>query len=289
MASLVLVHGAGDQAKPADLKRQFDEAVFGHPSPKTRLGYYADKRWQATGPGQGAAGGAPGRARRRRAVTRASNVAIPPEAAADEILRATLARPGGTHRVGAAPAGRISPAERRAAKTLARQLFRNADRIARRSSGGRLGIGLPEPLFRKIVAFFASDVIDYLYGGFAEAMRAPVRAALLADPAPTVIVAHSLGTIITYDVLSEPAFKDRPKALLVTVGSPLGIDNVQSRLRDRAGRPEPGARRASGPGRTSRIGSTRSPSMRPCATRSIHPSRSRRTPASTTDGRSTTT
>jgi hypothetical protein len=238
VASLVYVHGAGDQPKAADLKQALDETVFGASTSKTRLGYYADKRWKKPGPGQGAAAGSPGRARRRRAVTRAT-AAPSPEAAAEEIVRATLARPGGTHRVGAAPAGRIKAADRRAAEALAEQMFRNADRIARRSSGGRLGIGLPEPLFRMVVGFFASDVIDYLYAGHAEAMRAPVRTALLADPAPDVIVAHSLGTIITYDVLSEPAFASRKKALLVTLGSPLGIDNVQDRLRDRAGRPNP--------------------------------------------------
>ena len=176
-------------------------------------------------------------------MTRPATWAIPPEAAADEsVLRATLASPGGTHqRVGAAPGrAHLAGRGRRAAPDPGPAALPECRPDRSALLGGRLGVGLsPEPLFRKIVAFFASDVIDYLYGGFAEAMRAPVRAALLADPAPTVIVAHSLGTIITYDVLSEPGFKDRPKALLVTVGSPLGIDNVQSRLRDRAGWPNP--------------------------------------------------
>ena len=137
--------------------------------------------------------------------------------------------------------GQISAGDRAAATALAEALFRNADQVARRSSaaGPGLGIGFPEFIFRQVVGFFASDVIDYLYGGFAEQMRAPVRAALLQDPAPSVIVAHSLGTIVAYDVLSEPAFRNRRQALLVTVGSPLGIDNVQARLRDRAGRPNP--------------------------------------------------
>jgi len=70
-------------------------------------------------------------------------------------------------------------------------------------------------------------------------MRAPVRQALLKNPTPNVIVAHSLGTIILYDVLSEAALAGLKVNLLVTVGSPLGIGNVQNRLRDRAGRPNP--------------------------------------------------
>ena len=82
-------------------------------------------------------------------------------------------------------------------------------------------------------------MIDYLYGPYKEAMRAPVRAALLKNPTPKVIVAHSLGTIILYDVLSEPALSGLAVNLLVTVGCPLGIGNVQERLRDSAGRPNP--------------------------------------------------
>ena len=98
----------------------------------------------------------------------------------------------------------------------------------------------PDPIFRFIVGLFASDVIDYLYGSWTEAMRAPVRQALLRGPRPRVIVAHSLGTIILYDVLSEPVFAGFKVDLLVTVGSPLGIGNIQQqRLRDGAGRPNP--------------------------------------------------
>jgi hypothetical protein len=70
-------------------------------------------------------------------------------------------------------------------------------------------------------------------------MRAPVRAALLQAPTPKVIVAHSLGTIITYDVLSEPAMAGLDVTLLVTLGCPLAYGNVQARLRGGKGRPHP--------------------------------------------------
>lgn len=90
-----------------------------------------------------------------------------------------------------------------------------------------------------VIGWFAGDVIDYLFGGWAERMRAPVRRALLAGPPPGIIVAHSLGTIVTYDVLSEPALSGLNVRLLVTAGCPLGIGNVQDRLRDGAGLPNP--------------------------------------------------
>ncbi len=239
---VVYVHGAGKQPKAVAMKAELDGILFGPTPPPTRIAYYAHVRWPPAGSGPAAGGGASGRTRRERAVRRAAKPDLSPEAAADEVVRATLTRPA-SGRVGAAAAGRVAPEDRRAATELAESLFRSADRVARRSSTGgrRLGAGpsFPDPIFRVIVGFFASDVIDYLYADFADRMRAPVRATLLESPAPKVVIAHSLGTIITYDVLSEAAFKDRALPLLVTVGSPLGIGNVQARLRDRAGRPNP--------------------------------------------------
>lgn len=137
------------------------------------------------------------------------------------------------------PPGATAPPE---AVRLVEQLYRRADRIAVRSApsaGLTLGPSFPDPIFRLIVGLFASDVVDYLFGGWSERMREPVRRALLAGPKPDAILAHSLGTIILYDVLSEPALAGLRSVRLVTAGSPLGIGNVQDRLRDGSGRPNP--------------------------------------------------
>jgi hypothetical protein len=137
-----------------------------------------------------------------------------------------------------------SDADTAAARKLVEQLYRRADKVAAISPappqpGAAFGVPIPDPIFRFIVGKFASDVLDYLFGPYTEAMRAPVRAALLAKPTPKVVVAHSLGTIVTYDVLSEPALAGLGVELLVTLGCPLGIPNVQDRLRDGKGRPHP--------------------------------------------------
>ena len=42
-----------------------------------------------------------------------------------------------------------------------------------------------------------------------------------------VVVGHSLGTVIAYDVLSEPGFAASAVPLLVTLGSPLGYTETQ--------------------------------------------------------------
>jgi hypothetical protein len=236
---LVFVHGAGPQKPASILKHDIDMLLFGKDMPSTRLAYYADVRW----PGGGAAGPAitasgSSRPRRIRAIRRASDPALTSTAAADEIVDATLRGRGN-----GAAAG-ISPAQIAQARKLVQQLYRRADRVASRSAatpapGAAFGPTFPDPIFRFIVGKFASDVIDYLYGPFKRQMQAPVVEALRKTPRPKVIVAHSLGTIITYDVLADPSMTGLADDLLVTIGCPLGIGNVQNRLRNGAARPHP--------------------------------------------------
>ena len=68
-----------------------------------------------------------------------------------------------------------------------------------------------------------------------EEMAARIRELFIAklDAGPSVVVAHSLGTVIAVDTLR--LHRDRGASVLVTLGSPLGMLAVQSRLRQ----PEP--------------------------------------------------
>jgi hypothetical protein len=52
---------------------------------------------------------------------------------------------------------------------------------------------------------------------------------LFEDDEPMIVVSHSLGTIVAYSLLREFARNNRPRQspLLVTLGSPLGIDSVR--------------------------------------------------------------
>jgi hypothetical protein len=250
--TLVYVHGAGAQRPARELKQELDQLLFGHELALSRVAYYSDIRWPPPGAFAGRAGGGPAGASRKvreGAVHLAEHPKISPKAAAAAIVTASLApRARGDMAAAGSIGGRTQPPESAPthdaeAARLVEQLYRRADRISKRSSTGTrpltAGVSFPDPIFRRVVGFFASDVIDYLYGGFKEQMRARVRQALLNGPAPRVIVAHSLGTIVLYDVLSDPAFAGLDVQLLVTVGCPLGIGNVQGRLRDGAGRPNP--------------------------------------------------
>jgi hypothetical protein len=240
---IVYVHGAGPQKPAATLKHDIDMALFGTDMSTSRIGWYANVRWPSGGASAGLAAAVrtSGRIRRSRAIRTASDPRLSPNAAASTIVDATLRGPG----AGAAAAAGAGPsaAEVAQAKALVRQLYRTADKVAARSAGpapsAALGPTFPDPIFRWVVGRFASDVIDYLYGPFKPLMQAPVMAALKATPRPKVVLAHSLGTIIAYDCLADPSMSGLSGVTLITIGCPLGIGNVQNRLRNGAGRPNP--------------------------------------------------
>lgn len=104
-------------------------------------------------------------------------------------------------------------------------------------------VPLPAPLKRRLMRVFLRDVHHYLWNveysprpGETYRVRTDVRTRMVANlkegdrrPGPHVVVAHSLGTVIAYDVLASLEEAPRVDALL-TVGSPLGISEVQQRL-----------------------------------------------------------
>jgi pimeloyl-ACP methyl ester carboxylesterase len=71
------------------------------------------------------------------------------------------------------------------------------------------------------------DVFVFVNGSpVRRAINKIVAAELTGEP--TVVVAHSLGTVVAYEVLREHAGNSVPR--LVTVGSPLGIRAIRLRL-----------------------------------------------------------
>jgi hypothetical protein len=82
-------------------------------------------------------------------------------------------------------------------------------------------------IFEQLVRVTFKDVHAYFFRGYAERMRAVVRAAIAGIDEPFVVVAHSLGTIVAYDVLREEASRGLEIPLFVTVGSPLAVQEIQ--------------------------------------------------------------
>ena len=93
--------------------------------------------------------------------------------------------------------------------------------------------GLRKLVTRWLTATFLQDVNDFLFvPERREAMKATLRDRLEAGGGPFVVVAHSQGSMIAWDVLRDldPAKISVP--LFVTIGSPLGLDEVQDVLRE---------------------------------------------------------
>jgi len=105
-------------------------------------------------------------------------------------------------------------------------------------------IPLPWLVKRRFLKRFLRDVHHYLFNvehtprpGETFKVRDETRqrfvSALRADGAadgPHIVVSHSMGTVIAYDCLKRVA--DCPHVDgLITIGSPLGIDEVQDKLR----------------------------------------------------------
>lgn len=58
-------------------------------------------------------------------------------------------------------------------------------------------------------------------------------------PDPVIVVAHSLGTVVSYRILSDPKFQGRDAPLFVTLGSPLSLRMFKGILVARGSIPAP--------------------------------------------------
>jgi hypothetical protein len=197
---VVYVHGNGNKVREELLKRQWDVALFGRDvGAASRMAYWAPLLHPVPLPdpefdeAEQLAGPEP------EALVEAATEAAPPEleAYAREMAYTAEALVDGEQLEATAAAALPLPRE---ARTRA---------------------------FEQLVKVTFKDVHAYFFRDYAERMRAVVRAAIAGIDEPFVVVAHSLGTIIAYDVLREEASSPHEVPLLVTVGSPLGVKEIQ--------------------------------------------------------------
>jgi hypothetical protein len=99
------------------------------------------------------------------------------------------------------------------------------------------GFSLPDPAFFILAGLASTDVKKYLKSGSGPEIRERVIG-LFPDGEPVIVISHSLGTIVAYDVLAS-FDGSREIPLWVTLGSPLGIGNVQKRLNGGSEPPAP--------------------------------------------------
>lgn len=104
-------------------------------------------------------------------------------------------------------------------------------------------IPLPWWLKRRIMKAFLRDVHHYLFNtestprpGDKYLVQDEIRSRTIealkigaAKPGPHIVVSHSMGTVIAYDCLKRVADCPRVDSLM-TIGSPLGLDEIQDKL-----------------------------------------------------------
>lgn len=232
---VVYVHGNGNKVRSELLKSQWDTALFGRDMAEaSRMAYWAPVRYPEPLPDlrpDPLDGGSELIEERPAAVDRAATE--PPE----DFVARTL----GEARLEAgefALEGRAG-ADESALVDWLRKMTYLADTLAQAGEPEEPGAKLPletlplprtgrTAVFRLLVKHAFKDVHGYFFGGSGPAMREVVEETLAGvDGGPLVVVGHSLGTILAYEVLME---QGREVELLVTVGSPLAITEVQDHL-----------------------------------------------------------
>jgi hypothetical protein len=213
----VYVHGAGNKPPRDTLKLAWDQDLFGRDmGQRTRMAHYADLLH-----------GAPGAI--------GSDACTQDEALAALVVAAGEADAAAGEAAGgeeAALLAGLTPQGQQLALGLSMSIAAQAaSRPVTVEESLTAVLPLPAPLrrllLRQLLQRLIPDADAYFFTDRKEPVRQRLRQALDAVAGPAVVIAHSLGTVVAYDVLSEPRFADRTVPLLVTLGSPLGYTEIQ--------------------------------------------------------------
>jgi subtilisin family serine protease len=222
-ATIVYVHGIGNKPTADILKCQWDEALFGfNLGERSRLAYWVNRIFYPE-------------------PTQASCKM------ADATHDGTRADGGVAIRAIADPAQGVEPLlpedattrrEREVLERIAQRALRGDDApagIAAADFRARV-LPLPKPLrefiSRRITKAFLKDVHEFLFvKERRDIMCESVLSRLRTGGGPFVVIAHSQGTMIAYDALCRLAADEIAVDLFVTIGSPLGLKEVQDQLK----------------------------------------------------------
>jgi subtilisin family serine protease len=213
--TVVYVHGVSRQMREDRLRAAWDKALFGYElGDQSRFAYWSDLRFWDKQPVEAEEGVAS----RRRAKRRLSSP------------RVTIQDNGGS--------GEALDFEDRIYE-MQMELAADLERELAADVGSVSGKWIPDFLEEPLLGLFAEDAKHYL---FDSQVRGAVRERLaecLEDPnGRYLIVAHSLGTVIAYDELWSEAYANRnPSSItLLTIGSPLGQEDIFARVHKLIGR-----------------------------------------------------
>jgi len=235
--TVVYIHGIGNKPTADILKCQWDTALFGRPQgDRTRLAYWVDReRYPEPSDGTCASG----------------DLVSDGGAGAEEGAQGKLAVRASRADWLAETVGQLAlesgdPDRADALLAIGRALVpTHDDRVHGFSAKGIEAKVLPLPgpirrfITRQLTRLFLKDVNDFLFDADVRAaMKQTLVDRLTPDGGPYVVVAHSQGSLIAWDALRELDAAHHAVDLWVTIGSPLGLAEVQDQLRRFAGVPK---------------------------------------------------
>jgi subtilisin family serine protease len=216
VGTVIYIHGIGNKPEASILKCQWDRALFAaEMGDRTRLAYWVDReRYPSPEEGTCADG------ERLR----------PPETEWPDF--------GGAAVKSARADTPLRPADQRRLDAIAGKML--AATVPPKPGDKRAKV-LPFKPVRAIVTrlitrLFLHDVRDFLFDADKRSrMEDTLRRRIAAGGGPFIVVAHSQGSMIAYDVLRALGREEADVRLFVTIGSPLGMDEVQDVLKDIGG------------------------------------------------------
>ena len=227
--TLVYVHGIGNKPLASILKCQWDEALFGFGlGERSRLAYWVNRAYYPSPLSATCASG--------------DKIELEEEPTGRGLtIKQQLAGTSLEDEVKALTSKRKAQAEllAMARKMEVPPVPPTAQRLAARAVEAKV-LPLPEIvrqwITRKLTRGFLRDAHDFFYDAERRGvMRESFVERLRPGGGPFVVIAHSMGSVIAYDQLSrlDPGTFD--VRLLVTIGSPLGIQEVQDNLKSLTG------------------------------------------------------
>ncbi|MGZ8272710.1 MAG: S8 family serine peptidase [Burkholderiaceae bacterium] len=216
VGTVIYIHGIGNKPEASILKCQWDRALFrAEMGDRTRLAYWVDReRYPSPEDGTCADG------ERLR----------PPEPEWPDI--------GGASIKSMRDEAALRPADQRRLDAIEERMLAAT---APPKAGDKRAKILPFKPVRAIVTrlitrLFLHDVRDFLFDAEKRGrMEDTLRRRIAAGGGPFIVVAHSQGSMIAYDVLRTLKREDADVRLFLTIGSPLGMDEVQDVLKDIGG------------------------------------------------------
>ncbi len=212
--TVVYVHGIGNKPTAEVLRCQWDQALFARGmGERTRLAYWVNRDRYST-PEPGTCGD--------------QDLGPTLNPSEQRMLSALGVAPSRESLSDLADALAGTPAESAMLHSLLDEMGVNA---ARQPGPGALGLldKVNEILLKIISAALLQDVHDFFFDKKRrEAMERSLLQRLESGGGPFVIVAHSQGSMIAYEVLRKLDPSKYDVALFVTVGSPLGLPTIRS-------------------------------------------------------------